>query len=247
MIRWLQIGLGIGFAFLTSLQSADAGIMYSFQFDQSNYDVSPNGVVNVEVFLRQTGTPDTGETNVLGGTGAVGMTGTGVRVTFPTSPNDAQVLSVSDIMGNGAFDNFGFGPFTSVSAGSALLSQATSGAPVFGTTVASDTYDLLLGTFQFTAGGVAGQVTTIGTSLPLFPNSNDNVANTTPLPTSLTSILEGSATITVTGEEPPPSPDGFQAAPEPCSLSLSLTGTALILCWTQGKRRRRDAPVKTTP
>lgn len=230
MKRRLRIVVGIAVAYFACLQTAKADLTFSFLFDQSNYTVSPDGKVSVEVFLRQSGTLGAGQTNILGGTGAVGMTGTGVSVTFSTGTNDAQVLSASDITGNTAFDNFGFGPFTSVSAGSALLSQATSGSAVLGTTVAPDTYDLLLGTFDFTAGGIPGQVTTISTSLPLFPDSNDNVANTMPSPTTLTDIAGVSATITVMGGP-------TMATPAPPSLVLTLTGAVVISGWVWRHRR----------
>ncbi len=182
------IGLGIGFVLLSGARAAHADLTFSFEFDRSNYVAAPSGLVDVQVFLRQTGIADSGQTNILGGPEAVGMTGTGVRVTFGTGPNDAQVLSELDITGNAAFDNFGFPPFTSVSSGSAILSQSTSGAPVLGTNVALDTYDLLLGTFTFTAGTVLGQMTTISASIPLSPNSNDNLAATSPDHTVLTNI-----------------------------------------------------------
>lgn len=214
---WFRIGLGIGIALLTGGGTANADLVFAFQFDQSNYVASPGGQVAIEVFLRQTGTPGAGETNVLGGSGAVGVTGTGVTITFPVGTNDAQVLNASDISGNSAFDNAGFGPFTSVSGGSALLSQAVIfGSPVLGTAVSglTNTYDCFLGTFQFTAGLQAGQVTPISAAIPLFPNSNDNVAATSPLPTGLTSIAGGGATITVEG--------GVAAVPEPSTLGPCL-------------------------
>ena len=52
------------------------------------------------------------------------MTGTGVLVSFGPGTNDSQVLSTADITGNTDFNNFGFGPYTAVSSGSAILSQA---------------------------------------------------------------------------------------------------------------------------
>jgi len=217
------IGLGIGIALLTGGGTANADLGFSFQFDQSNYVVSPGGQVAVEVFLRQTGTPGAGETNVLGGSGAVGVTGTGVTITFPVGANDAQVLSASDISGNSAFDNAGFGPVTSVSGGSALLSQAVIlGSPVLGTAVSglTNTYDCFLGTFQFTAGLQAGQVTTIGASIPLSPHSSDNVAATSPEPTVLTNIESAAATITV---------QSVTAVPEPSSLRVVLGALASVL------------------
>lgn len=212
-----------------SPDSANAGLVFSFQFDQSNYNVSPGGTVDVGVILRQSGTADTGETNVLGGTGAVGMTGTGVLVTYPTGADDAQVQGTSDVSGNAAFDNFGFGPFIAVSAGSALLSQSTSGSPVLGTAVAghSDTYDLVLGTFRFTAGSVSGQVTPITASIPLFPNANDNVAATDP-PTPILVIADGGATITVTGGVVNP-------VPEPATLAPALVAVMVVAAF--GLRR----------
>ncbi len=223
MNRWLRVGLGIGVALLVGVETADAGFDFSFNFDQPDYIVPPGGTVNARVFLRQTGVPDVGQVNILGGTGAVGMTGTGVRVTFGTGPNGAQVLSPSDITGNAAFDNFGFPPFVIVNSSSAILSQSTLGAPVLGTGLAPNTYDLLLGTFKLTAGAVPGQVT-IGASIPLSPHSNDNVADTSPLPSVLSSIASTSATITI----------GSTVVPEPSSLLQGLTGLVLVAglaCW----------------
>src|SRR5581483_11042680 len=129
MYRCLPFGLALGVALALGAGPARAGLLFSFHFDQSNYDVQPNQGVDVEVFLRQLGTPGAGEVNVLGGAGAVGMTDTGVGLTFPTGPDDAQVLSADAITGNAAFDNFGFGAFTSVSGGKALLAQSTGAAP----------------------------------------------------------------------------------------------------------------------
>jgi len=229
------IGLGIGIALLTGGGTANADLEFSFQFDQSNYVASPGGQVAVEVFLRQTGIAGTGQTNILGGPEAVGMVGTGVLVTFGTGLSDAQVLSPSDITGNAAFDNFGFSPFTSVSSGSASLSQSTSGAPVLGTNVALDTYDLLLGTFTFTAGTVLGQVTTISASIPLDPN--DNVAATSPDPTVLTNIASAGATITV---------QGAVAVPEPNSLFVGIIGSvffASLVCWPRARARAREGMI----
>ena len=220
------IGLGIGLVLLFGARAADAGQIFSFEFDRSNYVAAPSGLVDVQVFLRQTGTADAGQTNILGGPGAVGMTGTGVLVTFGTGLSDAQVLSPSDITGNAAFDNFGFPPFTSVSSGSAILSQSTSGAPVLGTNVALNTYDLLLGTFTFTAGTVLGQATTIRASIPL--NSNDNVAATSPDPTVLTNIASAGATITVRARPPSPSRVPFSWA---SSVRFSLRA------WFAGSER----------
>jgi len=213
------IGLGIGFVLLSGARAAHADLIFSFEFDRTNYVAAPGGSVDVQVFLRQTGTADAGQTNILGGPGAVGMVGTGVLVTFGTGPNEAQVLSPSDITGNAAFDNFGSAPVTSVSSGSAFLSQFTFlGPPVLGTNVALDTYDLWLGTFTFTAGTVLGQATTISASIPL--NSNDNVAATSPDPTVLTNIASSAATITV---------QSVTAVPEPSSLLLVLGTLASVL------------------
>jgi len=228
---WLVAAL----ALLVNAQAARAGLLLSFVFDQSNYVVAPNGTVDVGIFLRQTGTPAAGETNVLGGFGAVGMTGTGVRISFPTGPNDAQVLSTANITGNPAFDNFGFDPFSAVDANSALLSQATSGSPVFGSAVGPNVYDLFLGTFTFTAGAVPGTVTQIGASIPLFQNSNDNVAATTPFPTSLLNITDGSATITVQGSSV------TTAVPAPGSLVLGLLGAFAISARACVKKRLQTA------
>lgn len=220
MSNRLFIGLGIGMIFMLDPRASNAGQSFSFEFDRTNYVVAPGGVVNVQVLLRQSGVADAGDTNILGGLGAVGMTGTGVRVTFGAGANDAQVLSPSDIAGNPGFDNFGFPPFTSASSGSALLSQSTSGTPLLGQNVAPDTYDLLLGTFTFTVGSVPGQVTTIGASIPLSPNSSDNIAATSPDPTVLTNIASAGATITV---------QGGGLVPEPSSLLLGALASVVVV------------------
>ncbi len=229
--RCLVASIVLLLALALGTTEASAGETFSFVFDQSNYVAAPGGQVGVEVFLRQTGLAGGGQTNVLGGPGAVGMVGTGVLLTYPTGSSDAQVLSTSDITGNIAFDNAGFGPYTAVNGGSALLSQAVIfGSPVFGTPVSSltDTFDLLLGTFTFTAGLQLGQVTPVTASIPLVPDSNDNIANTSPIPTVLSSIVSGEATITVAGS----------SVPEPSSLIQCFSAIALlaILGW-----RRRAA------
>jgi hypothetical protein len=214
------ISIGAVVIFIASAATSSAASTFSFVYDQSNYVTSPGGHVAVNLYLQQSGLASSGQTNVLGGPGAVGVTGTGVVITFPTGPNDAQVLSTANITGNSSFDNFGFGPFTSVSSGTALLSQATSGTPLLGTTVAPNTFDLLLGTFVFTAGTVSPHVTTISAAIPLVPHSNDNVAATSPLPTVLSSISSGSATITVVSAS--------GAVPEPSALGQGLTALMIL-------------------
>ncbi len=214
-------------------QSAQGGVIFSMAFDQANYDVSPNGMVEVKVFLRQTGIPDLGEFNVLGGAGAVGMTGTGVRVLFGADANDAQVVSVGDITGNSDFDNFFGDPFIQLDTGSALLSQSTLGPPVLGSG-APNTYELLLGTFKFTAAAVAGQVTNISASIPLVPNSSDNIAATDPLPTVLSDIVSAGATITVLS-------GGIAPVPEPSSLFVWILSVGVGVSLNSRRRSARHA------
>jgi len=72
MNRLLLIGLGCGVALLFTGETAEAGLAFALEFNQSNYLVSPGGTVDVQVDLRQTGTPGVGEVNILGAPGRSG-------------------------------------------------------------------------------------------------------------------------------------------------------------------------------
>jgi hypothetical protein len=199
-------------------------------FDQSNYNVAPNGKVTVGVGRLETFNPQT-DTPLLA-PATDGLVGAGVQVQtvspFPSSP--ATVKNVSDISGAPAFSTQVLPqlPVPGTTTGAGLLELAP--GPVFGTvTLSSPLLEMVrlpLGTFTLTAGGVLGQVTNLSalntTIVPGVPSSN-NVTNSGIVLDPL--ILPGSATITVVGA----------VVPEPSGLALLLFGIA----GTTGRNLRR--------
>ncbi|MCG8653271.1 MAG: hypothetical protein MI861_25760 [Pirellulales bacterium] len=170
---------------------AEGGLIYGF--GQSNYLVGPGGQVDVDVFLQQTGT-DTILTDE-------GLLSAGVRVFFdePPLPGDpAEVVSVADITPNPLFDESLLEILDVTGGESAGLIDAVD---FFSPPVTGDR--ILLGTFRFTAGNTAGEMTHLRATefSPLFAETISGISNTT----LDSQILDGTATITVA------------AVPEPAS------------------------------
>lgn len=214
------VGAIVGIALLLSSQTAKAALSYAYTFDQSTYNVAANATVNVEVFLQETGA--NGDPFVLAPSG-VGLTGTGVTVSYP-SGGVATVASASDIAGNSAFDNGGFGIATSLSSTSAGFTQSILFNPnVTGSLTAPETYEVLLGTFTFTAGPATGSE--IITASEFDPSLSEVITGNGAVLDSL--IADGTATIDV-GPASIPSGPGGSSVPLPRPLDGALV--LLVLC-----------------
>jgi hypothetical protein len=141
--------------------AAAAAPVYSFVFGQTSYSATPGGKVAVPVYWQET--VGTGETAVLDPLSAVGMFNQGVQVRWndPTVPSHpATVASTADIACNSAFSDTMFRDL-SVSSDYAQLSEDTTDVStfVYGTEISANVWRQLIGTFTFTAGSVAGEVT----------------------------------------------------------------------------------------
>lgn len=146
-------GIWVGLVLLFGAGPARANLLYTFATDQPVYNVVAGGTIKVQVFLDETGSP--GDPFVLALSGD-GMFSTGVRLLYPATAA-AQVARGTDIKGNSAFDNGGGGGsiFTDVTSSSAGFTQFTFGPNVHGDPITGG-YQLLLGTFTFTAGPSPG-------------------------------------------------------------------------------------------
>ena len=174
---------------------ATADIIYAF--DQSNYEVAPNGTVDVSVFLRQIA-PSAGDPVDLGGDGIVSG---GVRVFFnDTPPSDrAEVLALTDISPNPLFDEAFLGADFDLDPG-VSAGFVDSVDDVFSPLTGSS---ILLGTFRFTAGSIAGEVTNLLATD--FSGFDETVGGDLAF-TSLDNFIgQGTATITVAAAVPEPS------------------------------------------
>ncbi len=206
----IVVGAGV-----SSASVAEAGSVYQFAFDQLTYEVDPGTQVLVNVFLQE---------QVSAGTSSVlatdGLIGAGVRVSFDLSPlpsDPAKVLGVSGVLPNDGSGGFTGGLYhLGVASGSyAELSETVglSSPPIMGTDLGGGLFEILIGTFRFTAGSIAGQTTLIQAGD--IPGFSEIVTNTGEVLDAL--IAPGTASIHVRGE----------AVPEPSSwivLALGLIG-----------------------
>jgi len=192
--------------------TSNAGVIYAF--GQSNYNVAAGGSIDIDVYLQQT----MGETILTNH----GLFGASVNLFFnePPVPSDpAEVLSDLDINPNLAFDDLVLTQVfrdPGVSAGLVgvldLLSPAIKGSSIH------------LGTFSFTAGLVAGEVTKLrATDLSIF--LDETIAGDGTILDGL--IVDGFSQITVTSAA---------AVPEPASGTLA--GTAVLIGWYLRRRRQ---------
>jgi hypothetical protein len=192
---------------------------FMYVFDQSSYTVAAGQTVDIRVFLQETTTSLLSTDGLIAG---------GVRVNY--SGSAASVLSQADIFYNPAFDDPG-GPNVSLSSGSAGLTElvdiATPGVKAAG----GPPFDVLIGTFQFTAGSSPGTTTLTAT------NFGGGIWNFTDFPSSEgldPQIADGSATITGTSQ--------VIATPEPSSLILLSSGAvALVLGYWRRRAGRKSA------
>jgi hypothetical protein len=205
--------------FVAALAAAPGRADFMYAFDQSSYTVATGQTVDVRVFLQET-------TSALLSTD--GLIAGGTRVNF--SGGSAAVLSSADILYNPAFDDPG-GPITSLSSGSAGLTELVDITTPGIKAVGGPPFEVLLGTFQFTAGTSPG-VTTLTVT-----NFGGGIWNFTDFPSSEgldPLIADGSATITVTSQA--------VATPEPSSLILVSSGAvALVLGYWRQRAGRKSA------
>ena len=211
------------FVFLTySLGDAHADFMY--QFAQSAYQVNPGQTVDVAVFLRETVAP--GDMSLLA---TEGLFGAGVRIRWdvppvPTQP--ARVLAVADIFDNPAFGTVSGLDVLLTSAGLAEnVGLSPDGVLASGS---GPNFDILLGTFRFTAGTIGGEVTHLRAT-DFDPASFDTLTNINGTPLD-DLIADANATITVKNK-------GGATVPEPSSLPLLFVGMTLVALW-----RHRPGP-----
>lgn len=194
-----------------------------YAFDQSNYQVAVNGTIDVQVFLQQFG-------SIAGDPADLstdGLTSGSVQLFFnDTPPSDpAEVLMTSDILPNPALDDTLLGAEFDLNPGvSAAFVDGVDFTPLLGT-------NILLGTFTFTAGSVAGEVTNLRTSD--WRAFDDTVAGNF---AALDGVI-GNTTATITTFS-------SAAVPEPSSfvplLLLAMVGVRRIRYRTSGSNARQS-------
>jgi hypothetical protein len=200
---------------------ASARADYSLSFDQANYTVGVGQVFDVRVFLVET--PGT---SVLQTDGLFGA-GMDLNYNLPPAVSDpAQVTSVSPPIGLDPTANL----FTSITpsigsnAGVATLIWDNGIGPILFPSNGSN--EILVGTFEFTAGLTAGQVTNLSLDIPTtlggqFVTGVGDVLDA--------SISVGTATITV-----------GRSVPEPSSLILVVCGLICVCSygWRSASKRQ---------
>jgi hypothetical protein len=175
VIRTLVCMLALAYAL--SPAWAEAGSTYAFAFDQAAYQVGAGATVEVNVFLQEQ--VSDGSVSVLA---TEGLIGAGVRLSFDLSPlpsDPAQILSVSDVILNDGSSGFG-GSFQSITLSAGSHADITETVDLFNpavlaTSVGGDLYQILLGTFRFTAGAIDGQTTLIQAGD--IPGASDTVTD----------------------------------------------------------------------
>jgi hypothetical protein len=171
-------------------EMAEAAVTYSYFFDSPAYIAAPGGTRNVNVYLQEV--VGAGGTSVLA-TSGVGMfsLGTMVRWDDPPQPaSPATVAGTSSILYNTAFDHI----VRNVHAADATLNDVALANPfAHGTQTAADVYQILIGTFVFTAGTNSGDITHIRATAYGGSNTVNVTGDGTPLDGS---IADATATIT---------------------------------------------------
>src|SRR5258708_1298721 len=122
----------------------EAGFFY--HFSQSTYSIDAGQTVDVPVFLEETGN----NPSVLA---TIGLTSAGVRVDF--SGAGAAIASQGDIFGNPAFDIIN--PI--LGSNTATVAEFTFFNPPVLADPNGPPFEILMGTFRFTAGNQSGVTT----------------------------------------------------------------------------------------
>jgi hypothetical protein len=228
-MRWFRLFWVLALTAVVG-SNALAGPQYQYVFDQANYTVAPGGTVPVTVSLRETFNPQTDTPLLAPGTDGLIGGGVLVQVVSPLPSSPAQVKNTGAIQGNPAFDVALVPqlPAPGVSNSAGLLELAS--APVFGTVISqsasSETVDLPLGTFAFTAGGVLGEVNDLVAMNTTIDGVTPSANNVTLSGVVLDPLIQpGTATITVAGS----------VVPEPSGLTLLLLAG---LCGPAARWRR---------
>jgi hypothetical protein len=175
VVRTLSCMLALACVLLPS--SAEAGSIYAYAFDQTAYQVDAGATVEVKVFLQEQ--VSSGSVSVLA---TEGLIGAGVRVSFDLSPlpgDPAKILSASDVILNDGSGGFG-GSFQSITLSAGSHADITETVDLFSpavlaTSVGGNLYQILLGTFRFTAGAIDGQTTLIQAGD--IPGASDTVTD----------------------------------------------------------------------
>ncbi len=153
----------MAFACVLAPSFARAGSTYQVAFDQSTYQVDPGGSVVVSAYLQEQVTG--GSTSVLATDGLIGA---GMRLSFDVAPlpsDPARIVSLGDVTLNDGPGGFSGGSQSLVlNPGSFVDLTETvdvSSPAVTATDLGNGLFQILIGSFRFTAGSIAGQVTTI--------------------------------------------------------------------------------------
>lgn len=216
---WTRAGaaaVAVLLSLLGATSPAQGGLVLNF--GQANYTVNPGQGVDVPVYLTETGT------DILA---TDGLNGAGLVVRFNLAPqvdHPAQVSGIALNPGVNDLDDFLFTsvtPATGTQVGSAELMFSIVLSNVLKPPAGSS--ELLLGTFHFVAGSVAGQTTSL--SVEILPGGPQFYSGS-----GLTldgMISTSQATITTTA---------VQSVPEPPGLVLALTGVLGVVAYV-GKGR----------
>ncbi len=156
----LMIGIALVWSGVLSANVARADLVYAYVFDQPIYSVAPGELVDVRISLLETVTG--GDVSLLATEGLIGASARVVFDLAPSPSDPATVETLAHILPNVAEFDDPAGLDTDLapgsSAGFAEAVQIASPA-VFGTMIAPNQYQIVLGVFRFTAGMVPGETT----------------------------------------------------------------------------------------
>lgn len=183
-----------------------SGVIYSYAFDQTNYSVAAGSDVTVKLFIRETF--DVGEASLLD---TDGLQSVGARVAFAGAGGVIEPAQFFSFVGNSAFDGSSvvdIDPGISVG----IVEYVDFFSPSVTVARGSGFNELLIGTFTFHAGNIAGEVT----DLHAVDFSTFSIETTTGNFDILDpNILAAAAVITVDGSS-------VSTVPEPSSIVLTM-------------------------